>query len=119
MRIIAMSLAVFASVFTVGWFKTETAEAPPEINAEPGRVPGMVRRLGHFDLPGILNGEGHPLLEASDAGTRLAHGDTLRGVLNFLMDMTVLDTSFLALNEALKAQAEEPRWAPAQRTITD
>jgi hypothetical protein len=62
-------------------------------------------------LPGIISGEHCFALTPADGGTRLEQSETFRGLLAAFSGKTFAraEASFLALNEALKKQAED-RW---------
>jgi hypothetical protein len=59
-------------------------------------------------LPGVISGEHSFTLSATDGGTRLVQAETFRGLLARFPGKTWAnaDTSFRALNEALKERAE-------------
>jgi len=59
-------------------------------------------------LPGIISGEHRFSLTQTDGGTRLEQGETFRGLLTAISGKTFAraETSFRALNEALKKRAE-------------
>jgi hypothetical protein len=65
------------------------------------------RWIGRLIIPGIMDGEHYFVLEATADGTRLIHGEKFRGILDYFIDMSVMNQSFNAMNEALKARAEE------------
>ena len=69
------------------------------------------RWLGHLWMKGIFDGEHYfKFKEISATQTRLTHGETFTGILaGLLMKMIGEDTEkgFVAMNEALKAQAEK------------
>ncbi|HYB15908.1 MAG TPA: SRPBCC domain-containing protein [Streptosporangiaceae bacterium] len=59
-------------------------------------------------LPGIISGEHRFALTPADDGTRLEQSETFRGLLTAISGKTFAraETSFRALNEALKKRAE-------------
>ena len=59
-------------------------------------------------LPGIISGEHRFALTPADVGTRLEQSETFRGLLTAISGKTFAraETSFRALNEALKKRAE-------------
>ena len=59
-------------------------------------------------LPGIISGEHRFALTPADGGTRLEQSETFRGLLTAISGKTFAraETSFRALNEALKKRAE-------------
>jgi predicted TIM-barrel fold metal-dependent hydrolase len=64
------------------------------------------RWLGQLGIPAIMDGEHYFVLEETENGTRLIHGERFRGVLDFVMDMQPLAQSFDAMNRALKTRVE-------------
>lgn len=68
------------------------------------------RWLGHLFIPGIFDGEHYFLLEDVGEGkTKFTHGEQFRGLFaGLLLKMIGKNTTagFIAMNEALKARAE-------------
>ena len=57
-------------------------------------------------LPGIISGEHSFVLTAADGGTRLVQTETVGGILAAAQPAARTETSFQALNQALKARVE-------------
>ncbi|ELZ01958.1 SRPBCC domain-containing protein [Natrialba asiatica] len=106
-----------------------TVEAELEVRIKPPGSRGMTftpvvvaaeenRRLawlGRLGVPFIFDGYHEFHLDSIDGGerTRLLHRETFRGVLvPFLFDEQQLERGFRAMNEALKARAEERVQSP-------
>lgn len=71
-----------------------------------------LRWLGRLLLPGIFDGEHYFLLEPiGDHGTRLTHGERFTGILVGLFGGTLTATrdGFIAMNTAMKEEAEKQR----------
>lgn len=81
---------------------------PTVVAVEPNRE---LRWLGHLFVPGIFDGEHVFRLEETGPGrTRLHHSESFRGVLATLVLRLVESGTrqgFEAMNQALKARAEE------------
>lgn len=80
---------------------------PVVLKAEEGRE---LRWKGKVLLPGLLDGEHYFVLEPAERGTLFRHGEIFSGLLVPLF-RTSLDGAtregFLAMNEALKREAEK------------
>jgi len=81
---------------------------PKVLAVQPGRE---LRWLGHFIVPGLLDGEHSFRLEPTAAGCRLHQDETFRGLLVGLLSGALENTSrgFEAMNVALKQRAEQRR----------
>ena len=58
-------------------------------------------------LPGIISGDHSFVLAPADGGTRLVQSETVGGLLAATVAAARTETSFRALNQALKARVEE------------
>ena len=89
---------------------------PRVLVAEPARE---LRWLGRLGLPGLFDGEHSFRLLPEREGTRLIHAETFCGLLVGLIDTNRFRADFIAMNEALKARAEQgtsvAKTAPAAR----
>lgn len=80
--------------------------APRLMEVAPGQ---SMRWLGHWLVPGLLDGEHHfELLRRGDGTTRLVHSETFSGLLVGLLRRRLTHTrqGFDAMNHSLKARAE-------------
>ena len=69
-----------------------------------------LRWLGRLVLPGLFDGEHYFLLDPTPEGTRFTHGENFSGLLVGVMGAKAfarIERGFEAMNQALKARAEE------------
>ena len=81
---------------------------PKLLAVEPERE---LRWLGRFLVPGLFDGEHYFLLAPTPEGTRLTHGENFSGLFVRMMGakgFANIEQGFDAMNQALKARAEEP-----------
>jgi hypothetical protein len=91
----------------VGPGKSPMTFRPRVLKAEPGKE---LRWLGKLIVRGVFDGEHIFELEPTPEGTRFVHREQFSGILvPLLRGMLERDTrpGFLAMNQALKARAEE------------
>lgn len=81
----------------------EMTFSPTVLTVSPQRE---LRWLGRLFLPRLFDGEHYFLLEDSDGGTRLVHGEKFHGVLLWFIDVQTFLPDFEALNRALKTRSE-------------
>lgn len=74
---------------------------PTVLKLVPGRE---LRWLGRLFLPRIFDGEHYFVLDATEGGTRLVHGEKFRGVALWFLDVARFRADFEAMNAALKAE---------------
>jgi hypothetical protein len=77
---------------------------PIVLKAEPERE---LRWLGRFLLPRIFDGEHYFLLQKTESGTRLIHGEKFRGIALWFIDVETFRSDFVAMNAALKKRVEQ------------
>ncbi|MGD0700963.1 MAG: hypothetical protein ABSA02_13880 [Trebonia sp.] len=83
----------------------KTMSATIQIDAPPADPAAELRWTS--SLPGIISGEHSFVLTPADGGTRLVQAETVGGILAAAQSAARTETSFQALNQALKARAEE------------
>ena len=71
---------------------------PEILVADPGRE---LRWLGSAPIPGVFDGEHYFILEATEGGSRLTHGERFSGVALWFMDVEAFRADFEAMNAAL------------------
>jgi hypothetical protein len=79
------------------------------------REGALLRWLGRFGIPGILDADHRFVLEASDGGTRLVQEEDFRGLLVPFVRRTLergTRPAFVLMNEALKQRAEQSVSSP-------
>lgn len=81
---------------------------PEVLEYEPGRA---LRWVGHFGVSGVLDGEHSFRFEQTEDGrTRFVHGERFTGLLTPVFALLMSEQTqagFEAMNQALKARAEE------------